>query len=178
MRNQNNTQKGFTLIEVIITVAIIGILSAIAIPSYTESVKKGKRSDAKVELLRIAQMQESFFVQNLSYARDLTQLGFAANTVNSEEGLYDITMSGVGPAGCDPAAAAPVACTEYHLTASRDMAQAQAGDTTCTDFRIDNVARKWARGTTGSVSVSTLPSAIAPTIAPTANHVTKSRTCW
>ncbi len=176
--NNNKCQKGFTLIEIMVTVAILGIVTAIALPSYTESVKQGKRSDAKVELLRLAQMQESYFVQNLSYAKDLTQLGFAGNTINSDEGLYTITMSGISPAGCDPDLAPPVTCTAYHLTASRDMAQAQAGDTTCTDFRIDNVARKWARGTTGSVSVSTLPSAIAPTTAFTANHITKSRTCW
>jgi len=179
MNNRNKKyQKGFSLIEIMVVVAILGILSAIALPSYTESVKKGKRSDAKVELLRLAQMQESYFVQNLSYAKDLTQLGFAANTINSDEGLYDITMSGISPAGCNPVAAPPVACTAYHLTASRDMAQAQAGDTTCTDFRIDNIARKWAIGTTGSVSVTTLPSAIAPITVPTANHVAKSRTCW
>ena len=178
MNDNNSIQKGFTLIEIMVTVAILGILTAIALPSYTESVKKGKRSDAKVELLRLAQMQESYFVQNLSYAKDLTQLGFAANTINSEEGLYTITMSGISPAGCnDPVNTLP-ACTEYHLTASRNMGAAQAGDTTCTDFRIDNVARKWAMGTTGSVSVATLPSAIAPITAPTANHITKSRNCW
>ena len=70
MKNINS--KGFTLIEVMIVVTIPGIVAAIATPSYIEYVRKGKRADAKVELFRLAQMQESYFVQNLSYAKDLT----------------------------------------------------------------------------------------------------------
>ncbi len=176
--NNKKTQKGFTLIELMVTVAILGILSAIALPSYTSSVVKGKRTEAKVELLRIAQMQESYFTQNLSYAKDLIQLGFTANTIDTEKRLYDVTISGISPAGCNPAAAPPVACTAYHVTALPDAAEAQSGDTNCSGMRIDNIARKWAKGTTGEVSVATLPSAIAPIVAVTAEHTTKSQNCW
>ncbi len=72
MKNSMKNIKGFTLIEVMIVVAILGIITVIALPSYAELVMKGKRTDAKVELLKIAQLQESYFVQNLSYAKDLT----------------------------------------------------------------------------------------------------------
>lgn len=173
MKNNKNyqcmTQKGFTLIEIMITVAILGIISAIALPSYTEHVKKGKRSDAKVELLRLAQMQESYFVQNLSYAKDLTQLGFGANTIDSDKQLYDLVMGGVTPVGCNPAAvppAVPVACTTYNITATPDTAEAQTGDLDCQSFRIDEVGRQQAFG--GSLSAHGV----------TAAHIANARLCW
>ncbi len=167
MNNYNNSkhQKGFTLIEIMVTVAILGILSAIALPSYVESVKKGKRSDAKVTLLRLAQMQESYFAQNLSYAKDLTQLVGAA-TLTSDEGLYDVTFFSVSPSGCDSAASPPVACTQYALEATPVTGGPQAGDATCTGFGIDNVSRKYAKGS-GSTAYGTSTTQIA-----------KTRECW
>lgn len=59
---------GFTLIEVMIVVAIVGILAAIAIPSYTESVRRGARADARASILTVMQQQERFFTQNNTYA--------------------------------------------------------------------------------------------------------------
>jgi type IV pilus assembly protein PilE len=59
---------GFTLIEVMIVVAIIGILSAVAYPSYLSYIQKGARSDAKAVLMESAQFMERFFTTNNTYA--------------------------------------------------------------------------------------------------------------
>ena len=58
---------GFTLIEVMIVVAIVAILSAIAFPSYQESVRKSKRADARTQLLEVAQFMQRFYSQNDRY---------------------------------------------------------------------------------------------------------------
>ena len=143
--NKKHT-KGFTLIEVMIVVAILGIITAIAFPSYVDYVRKGKRTDAKVELLRMAQLQESYFVQNLSYAKDLTTgaggLGLGA-TVTSDQGEYTITMSALdnGGGACTGVAADP--CTTFTLTATPGSTQ---HDPKCANFTLSNTGVKTVSG--------------------------------
>jgi type IV pilus assembly protein PilE len=63
-----NRRRGFTLIELMIVVAVVAILAAIALPSYTEHVRKSRRAQAKADMLEIAQMLERRFTTNRSYA--------------------------------------------------------------------------------------------------------------
>ncbi|TEU29426.1 type IV pilin protein [Alkanindiges illinoisensis] len=64
----NRVAFGFTLIEVMIVVAIIGVISAIAYPSYKQHVIRGKRLDAQSEMLQIAQMMESYKLRKGTFA--------------------------------------------------------------------------------------------------------------
>lgn len=64
---KNKSTSGFTLIELMITVAIVAILVSVAYPSYTSSVIKGKRAEGRTALTELMQQQERFMTQNNSY---------------------------------------------------------------------------------------------------------------
>lgn len=68
----DKVQRGFTLIELMITVAIVGILAAIAVPNYTSYVARARRADARAQLLQIAQFMQRFYAANdqYKYTRD------------------------------------------------------------------------------------------------------------
>lgn len=84
---------GFTLIELMIAVAIVGILTAVIYPSYTDYVRRTNRTEAMNDLTRIANLQEQFFADNRSYAASLTALGLASDPFITPKGYYSIAIS-------------------------------------------------------------------------------------
>ena len=72
---------GFTLVELMITVAILGILIAITIPSYREQVAKGRRSQAKAVLLQAQQWMERFYSENYRYDKNMANVGINDTTL-------------------------------------------------------------------------------------------------
>lgn len=132
-------QTGFSLIELMIVVAIVGIIGAVAYPSYVEQIRQSKRTDAQIALQQLAQRQESYFVRNYAYAANLTVLGYGANTIDSPEGEYDITLS------------AATAST-YTLSATPDSLSGQAHDKTCSSFTLDHMGRKASKDNNNTVT--------------------------
>jgi len=68
--------RGFTLIELMITVAIVAILAAVALPSYQSYVMRSKRADAKNALLDLASREERYFSTHNAYTTDAVELGY------------------------------------------------------------------------------------------------------
>lgn len=62
-----NKLQGFTLIEVMVVVVIVGILAAIAYPSYQDSVRKAKRAEGRAALMQLMQQEERYYSQNTTY---------------------------------------------------------------------------------------------------------------
>ncbi len=139
------SDKGFTLIELMITVAIVGILAAIAYPSYQEQVAKSRRSEATNALMSAAQALERYYSANGRYTTTAggSDLPAVYSTAVPESGAtyYTISVSGT------PAA------NSFVLIATRSGAM--AGDN-CGDFTINEA---------GELALANKPSGSAKTLA-------------
>lgn len=71
--------KGFTLIELMITIAIVAILAAVALPAYTSYVARARRADARTQLMQVAQFMQRFYAANDSYSTDRSGNSVAAD---------------------------------------------------------------------------------------------------
>lgn len=133
---RTEVMKGFTLIEAMIVVAIIGILAAIAYPSYMESVRKSNRSDAKVELNDVAQRLQRCYTTYSKYndanCGVYKQLSEGDEEIVSGEKFYAITLTAVS-------------ATTYTLTATPEAGTPQVNDK-CTTLTLTNAG---VRGSTG-----------------------------
>ncbi len=93
MHSETRFERGFTLIELMITVAIVAILAAIAYPAYTKYVQRGYRSEGIVMLNDAVARMERYYAQNNNYSATLTALGFASATPLSQTGRYQLSVT-------------------------------------------------------------------------------------
>jgi type IV pilus assembly protein PilE len=122
---------GFTLIEVIVVMAILAILAAVAIPNYTEYIQRGRRADAKAQLLQLAQWMERFRTENNRYDQTLAGAALALPaglTRSPASGTvdYNIALTAIG-AG--------------NYTATATPTGRMAADP-CGSFAINNLGRR------------------------------------
>lgn len=116
------SSRGFTLIELMMVIAILAIITAIAIPAYNDQVEKTRRADATASLLNAAQQLERCFTRNNTYSGCLDESGF-----DSQDGFYSISVS--------------TSATTYDLTATGQGPQ--AGEP-CSPFALDHLGNRGA----------------------------------
>ena len=119
-------RNGFTLIELMIVVAIVGILSAVAYPSYQESVRKSRRSDAQGDLAQLANFMERLFTENNFYNVDLD--GDGANIGNDEADEFPFVVSPQTGTAFYNLSLAAVTATTFTLQAVPIVGGPQAAD--------------------------------------------------
>lgn len=141
-------QRGFTLIELMIVVAIIGVIAAIAYPMYTQYVTKTKRVIGTSMLTQVSGRQEQFYVDNKQYATDLTDIGYPANPFYVDNNNNPLAANNAG--AIYQVVLRRSAANAYTLQAI-PVNQQLAADTKCGTLSLDNLGTK---GETGSGSVA------------------------
>jgi type IV pilus assembly protein PilE len=139
----NRNIRGFTLIELMIVIAVLGIIAAIAYPSFIGQIQKSRRADAKQSLLDVAAKLEVFYQDHKGYptASNMALLGYTGATFTSPDKHYTIGFSAVPTA------------TSYSIQAIPAGAQVAetgcgAGDSCCGTFQLNHLGEKTVTGAT------------------------------
>jgi type IV pilus assembly protein PilE len=142
-RRTSRPAGGFTLVELMIVLVIVGILAAIGYPGYRDYVVRTQRDLAKSMILQVLDRQEQYFVDNKAYADDLTALGFASspfaidrkgNVVAAGDGdrVYNIGLT-------------DTSATAFTIQAVPQLSQASE-DTDCATLSVTSTGVKSASG--------------------------------
>lgn len=120
--------RGFSLIELMIVVAVIAVLASLAIPSYLRYGYRARRVDGQQLLLTIANAEERYYATTNQYTTDVTQIGFTGTAATSNDGYYSATLAASG-----------TSTQAYTATATPQGAQK---NDVCGALSIDNTGNK------------------------------------
>jgi type IV pilus assembly protein PilE len=147
--------RGFTLIELMIVVAIMSLIAAVAIPSYTKQVQKNARAVAKARLSQAAQLLERFYSDNSSYGVDVSGGNLVVAAAGTNAGLAKLmNVSGTIYSGSNNETNSPYQITiastanNFTLTATPTGNQA-TGDAGCGTLTLTNAGVKGVSGASG-----------------------------
>ena len=146
-------QIGFTLIEVMIAVAVIGVLASLAYPSFKESVARSRRAEARVVLTSAQQWMERFYTENFRYDRN--SAGVAVTDASQFPSRFSVSpLPGQGSPSYEISVIVTAGVRDvYSIRATRKAGSSMASDR-CGDFEIDHLGRKKLLNTSGFSSTS------------------------
>jgi len=133
-------RRAFTLVELLVVIAIIGILAAVAVPTYRKYLVRTNRAEAKIALLQLQTAQEKFYMQNNSFTDNLTAASPAGLglTSTTETGKYNINVQ------------LQAGGQEYTASAAPRTGGGQTDDIECATFTIN---QRGTRGVSGPKGV-------------------------
>ena len=143
----SKTGQGFTLIEMMVTIAIIGILLRIALPAYTNAVQQANRTAAKIALMDLASREARYYSTNNAYTSTLANLGYSNYTAGSVVAAsISLPLNGAGEYYD-----LTIASTSTTFTGTATPVNSQASDG-CGSYTLDNYGNQTANGQTGYAS--------------------------
>jgi type IV pilus assembly protein PilE len=149
-------RRGFTLIELMVAVAIVGLLTVIAVPAYSRYVQRTNRAVGKAALVSLAAQQETYFADRKTYTNTLSDLNFNAYlsrdgstsaTQSSANSIYSLSMAALTTTGTCPATGS-VTGSGYTLIAT--PLGNQANDTTCSTLCLTSAGVRLASAGTAA----------------------------
>ena len=136
-----HSQRGVTLIELVVAMIIVGILAAVAIPSYRAYVIRSQRSDAKDSLLALATQQEKHYLQCNTYATAIADATSCPDELQgtdaSKNGWYDLTINAAD-------------ATTFTVSATAIAGERQDQDDECQSFTVDQAGVRTAEDSGGA----------------------------
>jgi type IV pilus assembly protein PilE len=133
MRLRARAERGFSLIELLVVVAVMGILATLSVASYRRYVLRANRTEARTALLAVQVAQEKFFLQNNTYALDI------ATVIAAPPGGLGVSLDSTGltPGGHYTVSFTAATANTYTLQAVATGTQTK-DDATCLTFQVDD----------------------------------------
>jgi len=131
--------KGFTLVEMLVVVAVISILASLAYPSYTDYLRKSRRIDAYTAIQQVAAAQERFYASRRQYASFADPFN-STGAMQSPDGFYTVAV------------VADNVARSYEITATPVSTKAQSSDSKCKTISLSSNGHKSSTGTLDDLS--------------------------